>query len=381
MFINSTSTALKMIPVAQPDFGGNELKYVQDCISTGWISSVGKYVAEFERNFSSFCKTDYGAAVCNGTVALHLALVALGIKQDDEVLVPNLTFIATANAVKYCEAKPVFIDVDKETWTIAPEDLERRITDKTKAIIPVHLYGHPCNMDKITSLAKSYNLFVIEDCAEAHGALYKNEPVGSFADAGCFSFFGNKIITCGEGGMVVTKNKELYERLVLLRGHAASKDKKYWHSEIGFNYRMTNIQAAIGVAQCERIDSFIEKKRQNAQIYNENLADCNSITLPPEKEWAKNVFWMYSVLLSPDAKLSRDNLLENLRTKGIDTRPFFYPLSDMPPYKSDVNTENEFPTTAFLSKQGFSLPSSALLTKEQIIFICNTIKEILNSAK
>ena len=369
-----------VIPVSEPDLRGNELKYVTDCVETGWVSSIGKYIPQFEQMFSLFCHVPYGVAVCNGTAALHLALVALGVKSGDEVIVPNLTFVATSNAVKYCGAIPVFADVDPETWTLDPKDLERRISAKTKAIIPVHLYGHACDMESILSTAKDHHLFVVEDCAEAHGALYKQEPVGSFGDVGCFSFYANKIITTGEGGMIVTKDKTLAERLAFLRDHAMSKTKKYWHPEVGFNYRMTNLQAALGVAQCERIENIIEQKRSHAQAYTTYLADCPYIMLPPEKNWAKNVYWMYSILLSENAPVNREIFMNMLREQEIDTRPFFCALSDLPPYAHGLNTSRDFPVSAYLSKQGLNLPSSVKLTVDEIKFICETIKKITGHA-
>lgn len=365
-----------MVPVSEPDLRGNELKYVQECINSGWISSAGKYIPKFEQMFSSFCGTKYGVAVCNGTAALHLTLAALGIKPGDEVIVPNLTFVATANAIRYCGATPIFVDIDLGTWNIDVNKIEEKITAKTKAILPVHIYGHPCDMDKIIKLAKEHNLLIIEDCAEAHGAMYNDKYVGSFGDAGCFSFYANKIISTGEGGMVTTDNAVIYKKLLFLRGHAMSADRRYWHPEVGFNYRMTNIQSAVGCAQCERIDGIINKKIANAQLYNSKLKECQFITLPPKKECARNVYWMYSVLISPDAPLNRDEVMLSLKKEGIETRPFFYPLSDLPPYSQGYNTEKDFPNSALISKQGINLPSSVLLTSEQISFVANTLKRL-----
>ncbi|NQV08592.1 DegT/DnrJ/EryC1/StrS family aminotransferase, partial [Candidatus Woesearchaeota archaeon] len=258
----------KFIPVAEPVLEGNELKYVTECVKTGWISSAGKFVKKFEEKFSKYCDCKYGVAVSNGTTALHLALVALGIKKGDEVIVPNFTFVATANAVVYVGGVPVFVDADKETWNIDVDKIEEKITSKTKAIIPVNIYGHPCDMNKIMDIAKKHNLYVIEDCAESHGAEYNGEKTGSFGDISCFSFYGNKIITTGEGGMCVTNNKELAEKMSMLKDHGMKPERRYWHETIGFNYRMTNIQAAIGLAQLENINKFIETKRENTIIYN-----------------------------------------------------------------------------------------------------------------
>ncbi|NQU99168.1 MAG: DegT/DnrJ/EryC1/StrS aminotransferase family protein, partial [Parcubacteria group bacterium] len=243
-----------MIQVSKPSLGREELNNVMEAIKSSWISSKGKFITEFEENFAEYCGVKYGIATANGTVALHLALKALKISKGDEVIVPDLTFIATANVVTYCNAKPIFIDSNPDYWCIDPEKIEEKITTKTKAIIPVHLYGHPCDMDAITKIAKKYGLYVIEDAAEAHGAGYKGKKVGSFGDISCFSFYGNKIITTGEGGMCLTNNQKLAERMKILRDHGMSPDKRYWYDVIGFNYRMTNIQAAIGVAQLKKID-------------------------------------------------------------------------------------------------------------------------------
>ena len=301
----------------------------------------------------------------------------MGIKQDDEVIVPVLTFIATANAVKYCNAKPVFVDIDADYWCIDPAKIEKKITKKTKAIIPVHLYGHPCQMESILRVAKKYNLFVIEDAAESHGAEYKGKKVGSFGDISCFSFFGNEMITTGEGGMCLTDDENLYEKMMILKNHGMNPEKKYWHDLVGFNYRMTNLQAAVGVAQFKKIEKFIEKKRQIASWYAEELKELvqkELITLSPQMSWAKSVYWMYSILIEKEAKISRDELMEKLKIEGIETRPFFYPLSFMPPYKGD---KEKFPVTEEISKRGINLPSSVNLKRKEIRKISHFLKKFL----
>lgn len=365
---------MKFIPIAEPKLGKKELEYVTNCIKTNWISSQGKYVREFEERFSRYCGVRHGVAVSNGTAALHLALAALGIKKGDEVIVPDLTFIAPANAVTYTGAKPVFADSEKKTWNINPNKIEEKITKKTKAIIPVHLYGHPCDMDPIMKIAKTHNLFVIEDCAEAHGAEYKGKRVGSFGDIACFSFFGNKIITTGEGGMCITNDKKLANKMDMLRDHGMNKKKAYWHPIIGFNYRMTNLQAAIGVAQLEKINDLIKIKRKNAQLYNSLLKDVRGITLPPEEKYAKNVYWMYSVLIQESFPVNRDKLITKLKEEKIDSRPFFNPINSMPPYKSN----EKFPVAEELSRKGINLPSSVNLTKgdiERIVAVLSSVKK------
>ncbi len=356
----------KKIPIAEPDTTGNESKYVNDCIKSNWISSKGKYVKKFEEAFSEYCNVKYGISTSNGTAALHLALTALGIKKGDEVIIPNLTFIATANSIKYCNAKPIFVDVDKKTWNIDVNKIEEKISKKTKAIIPVHLYGNPCEMNKIMEIAKKHNLFVIEDCAEAHGAEYKGKKVGSFGDIACFSFFGNKIITTGEGGMCITNNKEFAQKMDILKNQGMDPKKRYWHPFIGFNYRMTNIQAAIGLAQLERIDKFIKTRRKNAKLYDQILKNVKGVTLQSVEKKSKNVCWIYSILLNNKNKIEKE-----LKEKDIETRPLFYPLSVMPPYKTD----EKFPVSEELCKKGISLPSSTKIKEKDIKMISNIIKK------
>ncbi len=359
------------IPVYEPVLGGNEKKYVMDCMDSGWISSLGKYVTEFEKGFSSYCGRKFGVSVANGTVALHLALLALGIKKSDEVIVPDMTFVATANAVSYVGAKPVAVDSEMETWNIDTSKIEEKITKKTKAIIPVHLFGHPCDMDPIIDIAKDHSLFVVEDAAEAHGAEYKGKKVGGFGSISCFSFYGNKTITTGEGGMCLTDDEKLAEEMSFLKDHGMSKEKRYWHSKVGFNMRMTNIQAAIGLAQLEQIDKFIDRKRKNSELYNSLLKGVDGITLPPEMPWAKSTYWMYSVLVQDAYGRSRDQLMSKLKENKIDSRPFFYPMHQLPMYKS----ERSFPVADELSARGISLPSSPSLTKDDVERVCKAISE------
>jgi Predicted pyridoxal phosphate-dependent enzyme apparently involved in regulation of cell wall biogenesis len=366
-------TLQKNIPVSEPCLNGNEEKYLADCVQSGWVSSLGKYITTFEQNFADFCGVKHGVAVSNGTVALHLALAALGIGAGDEVITPTLSFIATANAVYYTNAKVVFADCEAETWNIDPAEIEKKITPHTKAIIPVHLYGHPANMDPILETAARHHLTVIEDAAEAHGAKYKGKRVGSLGKLGAFSFYGNKIITTGEGGIVVTDDDALAERMRFLRDHAMSAEKRYWHTEIGFNYRMTNLQAALGVAQMEQIDTFIARKRQIADRYSANLADLKNITLPPQADWAESVYWMYSILLNADFPLSRDEFLKQLKAAGVDNRPFFYPIHQMPPYVADTG---RYPVADDLSRRGLNLPSAVTLTDAQVDSICEIIHSL-----
>jgi perosamine synthetase len=339
-------------PVTIPNLNGNEFKYLTDAFMSTWISSSGEYIGRFEANFSSYCECEYGLACSNGTVAIHLALVALGIGEGDEVIIPDLTFAATINTVLHANATPVIVDVEESSWCIAPHEIEKAITPKTKAIIPVHIYGQACNMGAIMDIARNYNLKVIEDCAEAHGAMYGGKKVGSFGDIGCFSFFGNKVITTGEGGMCVTNNQFLDEKMRVLRDHGMSKTKRYWHDVIGYNYRMTNLQAAIGLAQLERI----EEIQKNRKMYEENykeILDSKKFRFQQDIENRTRITWLVSVLL--DQQIKREGYIQDLKTKGIDARPFFYPLSDMEIYKQ--YSKSETPVAHELSKVGLNLPT------------------------
>lgn len=361
------------LPVAEPKFGDVELRYVSECVLTGWVSSAGKFVRRFEEQFSEFCETKFAVSSSSGTSALHLSLLALEIGVGDEVIVPSFTFISTANAVTFTGAKPVFVDSEPSTWNINPVEIKKAITAKTKAIIPVHVYGHPANMTPILDIAREYNIAVVEDAAEAHGALYKGKKVGSLGDMGMFSFYGNKIITTGEGGMIVTDNNDLAEKIRILRDHGMDPNRRYWHSILGYNYRMTNIQAALGVAQMERIDQIVEQKRRNADLYAKGLQGISGITLPPEEVWGKNIYWLYSLLIDDEEfGMSSKELGEQLKKKGIETRPLFLPVHQQPIY----NTGQNLPVCEKLSRCGLSLPSSVNLNGDKIERITREIGNI-----
>jgi perosamine synthetase len=339
-------------PIAIPSLNGNEFKYLTDAFMSTWISSSGEYINRFESEFSKYCETSFGISCSNGTAAIHLALLALGIGEGDEVIIPNLTFAATINTVLHANATPVIVDIESNSWCIDPVEIESAITPKTKAIIAVHIFGQSCNMEGIMVLAEKYNLKVIEDCAEAHGAMYGGKKVGSFGDIGCFSFFGNKIITTGEGGMCVTSDQKLDERMRSLRDHGMSKTKKYWHDVIGYNYRLTNIQAAIGLAQLERIEA-IHKKRKKYEDSYKKILSTDKFTFQCDLEKHARVIWMVSVLV--DEGIGRDEFIKKLKTKGIDSRPFFYPLGDMDIYKAYCSKET--PVTNKVSRLGVNLPT------------------------
>jgi len=377
VLVDYASTArLHQIQVLQPNLSGNELAYVTECIKTNWISSKGLYVRKFEEMFATYCRTEDALAVSNGTVAIHLALEALHVGEGDEVIVPDFTFAATINAVLHAGATPVIVDVEPATWTMDVSELEEAITAKTKAIIPVHIYGHPCRMHEILDIAKNNRLFIIEDCAEALGSKYKDVPVGTFGDAATFSFFGNKTITTGEGGMVLFRDRKIAERAALLRDHGMSKERRYWHEEVGYNYRMTNIQAAIGVAQMERLDGFVERKRAIAGRYNERLLTLQGFEIPAEESWAYNSYWLYTVLVDSSAAIQRDELISKLLLNGIETRPAFFPLHEMPPYRKFAG-EKSFTTTERIALHGLSLPSSVSLTDREIDTIVDSLTELI----
>jgi len=365
-------TNLSFIPISKPSITQKEIDYVVDAVQSGWVSSLGKYIDVFEKNFADYCGTKYAVTTSNGTSALHLTLASFGIGPGDEVIIPDLTFIATANAVNYVGADVITVDVNEDTLCINIEEVKKAITKNTKAIIPVHLYGHPASMLELIDIAKQHNLVIIEDAAEAHGAEINDIKVGGFGNAATFSFYGNKILTTGEGGMVTTNDVKIYNRLKYLRDHAMHSDKRYWHEEVGFNYRMTNLQAAMGVAQLERIDEILSKKKQVFDWYEKNLKGLLNIKLNTQKEGYKNVYWMVCIEIQNFDQEKRDSLIASLKNLGIDTRPYFIPVSDMPMY-----TSNNTKIAHFVSKSGLNLPSFFDITEDEVIYICKNLKKIL----
>lgn len=361
---------MKQIPVTHPLFLGNEIDYVTDCVKSTWLSA-GKYVDEFEKNFASFCNVSQAITTSSGTTALHLVFMALNIKSGDEVIIPDLTYVSSANAIKYTGAKPVFVDVDRESWTIDPSKIEEKITNNTKAIVVVHLYGFPADMDAINSIAKKHKIVVIEDACEAHGALYKGKKVGSLAKVGCFSFSGAKTIATGEGGMIVSNDTLLMKKIKSIKSNFTNNKRHFYHSDIGYPYRYTNVQAAIGLAQLEKINTFINIKIKNAKKYDELFKDEKSIMLPPRIPGTKNVFWLYSIVLKKGGL--RDALMEYLRARGIQTMPFFVPMHKLPMYKNN----DKYPNSDFLSKNGISLPSGLTLSSNDIEYISGAVKKFL----
>jgi perosamine synthetase len=363
-----------IIRVCEPTLCGNELAYVTDAIQTNWISSAGNYIRRFESLFAEKMGSRYGIACANGTVALHLALATLGLDPGDEVIIPTFTMIATANAVTYCNAVPVLVDSEMGTWNMDPEQIEAKITPRTRAITVVHTYGHPVDMDAINEIAARHGLFVLEDAAEAHGAVYKGRPVGSLGDAASFSFYGNKIVTTGEGGMITTNREDVARLAWNLRDHAFSTERHFWHRFVGFNYRMTNLQAAVGLAQTEQMESFVHARRQHAALYTRLLREIPGVVTPPEASWARNVYWMYGILLDPEFGISRDELRVRLARRGIETRTFFIPMHCQPIYFEQYRGQR-YPVAEDLCRRGLYLPSASGLTEEQVRIVVDAVRE------
>ena len=363
------------IQVLEPQLKGNELDYVIDCIKTNWISSQGKYVSRFEEMFSNLHEERSSLAVSSGTTALHLALMALDIGVGDEVIIPNVTFAACANAVIHCGASPVLCEIDPKTWCLDIKETEKLINKRTKAIMLVHLYGQLGNPAAFAELARRHNIYLIEDCAEALGSSYHNKNVGTFGDIGTFSFFGNKTISTGEGGMLIYKNKDVFSKSKILRDHGMSPSKRYWHEIVGYNYRLTNLQAAIGVAQLERFDEILKKKRKISELYKNKLSKIDHISaLPHHINNTIHSNWLFTIIL--DEIIDRDKIILQLLNLGIETRPVFYSLNTMPPFKN-FNQSKFFKNSKILSQQGLSLPSSTSLQEEEISYICNSLIELL----
>jgi len=380
-----------LIPLSVPELRGNEWKYVKQCLDENWVSSAGKYVELFEQKLAEYVGTRYAVATCNGTAALHTALMILGIGKGDEVIIPALTFIATANVVRYVGAAPVFIDSEEETGNIDVNQVEafiksecffknhrtlinKKTRNRVRVIIPVHLYGYPAHMDALNELVHRYGITVIEDASEALGSLYHGQSVGSLSTIGCFSFNGNKIITTGGGGMLTTNNHQLARRAKYITTQARDNAKQYHHSEIGYNYRLTNLQAAVGLAQLEKLDDYVDKKRRNALIYSQLLKNIEGIHLPQEEKRIFWNYWMYSIHI--DKKqfgISKDELARCLETKGVQTGNYFVPLSSLPPYRGLCNGTIKFAKK--LHTQGLHLPSSINITKEEQEKISNIIKQ------
>ncbi len=369
----------KSIPVNTPLLSGNELKYVTECIETGWISSEGSFIKRFESEFSKYVNRCYGIAVSNGSAALDIVVKALGLGHGDEVIMPTFTIISPAQSIITNGAIPVLVDCEIDTWNMNVNEIESKITNKTKAILVVHIYGLPVDMDPVLELCKKYNLLLIEDAAEMHGQTYKGRKCGNFGDVSIFSFYPNKHITTGEGGMIVCDNKDIAEKCQKLRNLAFEPNgRRFVHNEIGWNYRMTNLQAAIGVAQLENIDKHILLKRKNGLLYSRLLSNTKKIILPVlEKEYSKNIFWVFGLLLKSEENLNY--VVENLNKIGIGTRPFFWCIHEQPVFqKMGLFKNQSFPNAEKIARTGFYLPSGLGLNESEINFICEKLKKILN---
>ena len=371
------SIVKKFIPVNEPLLTGNEKKYLIQCIETGWISSEGDFVKQFEENFAKRINRRYAISVTNGSTALDAAIVAVGIKRDDEVIIPSFTIISCGAAIVRAGAIPVLIDCDPYDYNMKVDDIESKITSKTKAIMAVHIYGLPVDMDPLLELAKKYGLKVIEDAAEMHGQEYKGKPCGSFGDISTFSFYPNKLITTGEGGMIVTDNEEIAENCKNLRNLYFDKDRRYIHTDLGWNLRMTNIQAALGLAQLEQLDKFILKKKWMGKLYTELLCNAKKIQLPiGKKDYAENIYWVYPIVLKKDTKLNAVEAIQILKSNNIGARHFFWPMHKQPVFlKMGLFKNEDYPESENLAEKGFYIPSGLTLEEEQIIRVAEVIEE------
>ena len=366
-----------MIPVNSPVITDDSKRLVQQALDEGWISSAGPYVELFEQEFAQYLGVKHAISVNTGTAALHIALLAAGIKEGDEVIVPAFTMAASWMAIMYVGAVPIFVDVDPDIYTIDPNLIESKITEKTRAIMPVHIYGHPADMDPILAIAKKHNLTVIEDAAEAHGATYKGRLTGTIGDINAFSFYANKIITTGEGGMVTTDNDQLAQQARRMKDLAHSPTKRFIHDALGYNYRLTSLQSALGSGQLKHIDEFLQTKTHMAQLYDKGLSGIPGLTLPTTKDWATHVYWMYAILVD-EAKfgMSKDQFRAKMLTKGVDTRDFFYAPSTQPALTDVGLGGGSFPVTERIAKEGCYLPSGLAITDDQIKSVCETIRSI-----
>jgi perosamine synthetase len=364
------------INIAQPTFLGNEKKYLLDTIESGWISSIGPYIEKFEHEFARIHGVKHAVATHNGTIALHLALAAAGIGPGDEVIVPDFTFVASANAVRYCNATPILTDIRPDDWNLDPEAVQAVITQATRAIMPVHIYGNPARMRELMAIAGSHGLLVIEDCAEAIGAEYNGRKVGTFGDIGCFSFFGNKIITTGEGGMCITNNDELAERMRIFRDHGMNRNRKYWYDFLGFNYRMTNMQAAVGLAQLEQLEDLLHARDHIFKAYTNRLQGHPRIRLQ-ETNGQRNVNWIFTLRIKGAGESVRDRIMAFMKENQIDSRPAFYPIHRMDFYHGHAYCPAIPENCIGVSREGISLPTFVGLKQNDIDYIANVLEQSL----
>jgi perosamine synthetase len=369
---------MRTILTAGPSITQREIGYILDAAANGWNENWNGYLTRFEEAFARYVGTSHALSTSSCTGALHLALLGLGVGRGDEVIVPEISWVATASAVCYCGATPVFVDVEPDTWCINPESVRRAITPRTRAIVPVHLYGHPADMTAINAIAQEHQLKVLEDAAPALGAEVNGRKVGGLSDVAAFSFQGAKIMTTGEGGMIVTSNGELYERIKFLGDHGRDRNIPFRISEIGYKYKMSNVQAALGLAQVERIEELVAKKRLIFSWYQQRLRDVPGIRLNAERPWARNICWMSSIVLADDSGVPRDAVIAGLKQRHIDSRPFFPPMSSFPMFTS-CSSRN--PVAYRVSRNGINLPSGHNLTEEEVARVCGAVREILTTVR
>ena len=377
-----------MIPVNEPVLSGRELEYVSECVRTGWISSAGKFIDEFEERWAAYCGRRYGIAVSNGTAALQLSVALLNLEPGDEVIIPSFTIISCALAVIHNQGVPVLVDADPSTWCMDVSLVEEKIGPRTRAIMPVHIYGHPVDMDALDELAHRHGLVLIEDAAEAHGAQYLTgrdteqarwKRCGSFGALSAFSFYANKPLTTGEGGMILTDDAGLAEKARSLRNLAFQNARRFYHEELGANFRLTNLQAALGVAQIERIDEIIARKRWVGHEYTRRLKDIEHVSLPVEEPWARSIYWMYGLVLSEERELDAARLAEKLKAMGVETRPFFLGMHEQPAFhKSGLFLNEHYRVAERLARRGLYLPSGLTLTEDQLARVCDALHVVLS---
>jgi perosamine synthetase len=379
---------LTLIPVNEPVLCERELEYVTECVRTGWVSSAGRFIDEFEQNWAAFCGRRYGVAVSSGTTALQVAIGCLDLEPGDEVIMPTFTIVSCALAVLYNGGIPVLVDSDPATWCMDVAAIEKKITSRTRAIMPVHIYGHPVDMDGVMHLASKHGLSIIEDAAEVHGAEYLSDRAGerptwrrcgSFGAASCFSFYANKLITTGEGGMLVTDDAALADRARSLRNLCFQPQRRFVHEEAGFNFRLTNLQAALGLAQMSRIDDIVARKRRMGEAYTRSLSGLTGLQLPTEEPWARNVYWMYGVVLTGEANMDAERFAQELRQRGVETRPFFVGMHEQPVFRRrGLFLSERYPVAEALARRGLYLPSGLALTELQLTTVCGAVREVLS---
>lgn len=366
----------KTILTAGPSITSKEINYVLDAVENGWNLHFNDYVEEFEKSFAKYIGVKHAITTSSGTGALHLSLLAMGIGEGDEVILPEISAVASANVVTYVRAKPIFVDIEKDTWCIDPQSFKNAITKRTKAVMPVHMYGHPANMGEINKIAKENGLFVLEDACPSLGATFKGKKTGGLGDMAAFSFQGAKIVVTGEGGMLTTNNSKLFEKAAYIVDLGRDRRRgAFWHTLIGYKYKMSNLQAALGLGQLERVEGLIERKRRIFEWYYKKLGNIEGLFMNTEKSWARNIYWMSSIIIDRKLSITRDEFMQELKDRMIDTRPFFFPFSMLPMYKTNVDN----PVAYHVGLKGINLPSGVNLTKKEVDYVSAQVIDILNN--